>query len=131
MNHETRVKNIKKTYSLLQMISIDHGIMEKSEEVYVIPSSFGWTDLGTLKSLYELSNKDKEGNAKKGKHIMTYNSKNSLIYTTQNKAVVVDGLEDYIVVDTQRALLICGMDKDQRIKTFVSDLKLNKGEEFT
>ncbi|MDD3458769.1 MAG: mannose-1-phosphate guanylyltransferase, partial [Weeksellaceae bacterium] len=74
MNHETRVKNIKKTYSLLQMISIDHGIMEKSEEVYVIPSSFGWTDLGTLKSLYELSNKDKEGNAKKGKHIMTYNS---------------------------------------------------------
>lgn len=130
-NHETRTKAVKKTYSLIPMISIDHGILEKSKEVYVIPSSFGWTDLGTLKSLYELSDKNKDQNVKKGKHILTYNTKNSMIYTTQNKAVIVDGLKDYIVVDTKSALLICGMDKDQMIKTFVSDLKLNKGEEFT
>lgn len=131
LNPENRAKNVKKTYSLLQMVSIDIGILEKSKEVYVIPSSFGWTDLGTLKSLFELSAKSKDNNVYKGKHILTYNTKNSLIYTTQNKAVIVDGLVDYIVVDTQRALLICGMDKDQTIKAFVSDLKLNKAEEFT
>lgn len=131
LDSETHNKTIKKIYSILQVASIDYGILEKSEDVFVIPSSFGWTDLGTLKSLYELSNKNEDGNFRKGKHILTYNTTNSLIYTTQNKAIVVDGLKDYIVVDTQRALLICGMDKDQTIKAFVSDLKLNKGEEFT
>lgn len=124
-------KNVKKTYSILNMVSIDHGILENSKDVFVIPSSFGWTDLGTLKSLYELSEKNEDGNFLNGRHILAYNTKNSLIYTTQNKAVIVDGLEDYLVVDTQRALLICGIDKDQAIKTFVCDLKLNKGEEFT
>lgn len=131
INTETRTRNVEKIYSTLQMISIDNGILEQSEKVYVIPSSFGWTDLGTLKSLFELSNKNEDNNVTKGKHILTYNTTDTLIYTTQNKAVIVDGLKDYIVVDTQRALLICGKDKDQMLKTFVSDLKLNKGEEFT
>ncbi len=124
-------KELRKLYGTVQFVSIDNGIMEKADNVYVIPSSFGWSDLGTWKSLYENLKKDKQGNVKKGKPILTYNSNKSLVYTSQNKAVIIDGLENYIVVDTENALLICPMDKDQTIKTFVSDLKLNKGEQFT
>lgn len=122
---------IKKIYSTVQFISIDNGILEKADNVYVIPSSFGWSDLGTWKSLFEISKKEKEQLVKRGKYVLTYNSKDSLVYAPQNKAVIVDGLVNYIVVDTENALLICPMDKDQSIKTFVSDLKLNKGEHFT
>lgn len=125
------IDELRKLYGTVQFVSIDNGILEKAENVYVIPSSFGWSDLGTWKSLYENSKKDKQGNLKRGKPILTYNTNNSLIYTSQHKAVIVDGLENYIVVDTENALLICPMDKDQTIKTFVSDLKLNKGEQFT
>lgn len=125
------ITQMRKVYGTVQFISIDNGIMEKAENVYVIPSSFGWSDLGTWKSLYENSKKDKQGNIKRGKPILAYNTNNTLIYTSQNKAVIVDGLENYIVVDTENALLICPIDKDQAIKTFVSDLKLNKGDQFT
>lgn len=123
-------KEIQKIYATLQMISIDHGILEKAENVYVIPSSFGWSDLGTWKSLFENSKKETDGNVINGKFILNYNTSNSLICTTQNKAIIVEGLENYIVVDTESALLVCSMEKDQLIKTFVSDLKLNKGEKF-
>lgn len=121
---------MRELYSTVQFISVDNGILEKADNVFVIPSSFGWSDLGTWKSLFENSKKDKQNNVKRGKPILTYNSRNSLIYSSQNKAVIVDGLDDYIVVDTENALLICPIDKDQTIKTFVSDLKLNKGEQF-
>lgn len=131
LSSEEGKKEVKDIYSTVQMISIDNGILEKADNVYVIPSSFGWSDLGTWKSLYENSDKNAEENVKYGKHIITYNTKNSLVYTSQKKAIIVDGLEDYIVVDTKKALLICPMDKDQAIKAFVSDLKLNKGEKFT
>lgn len=124
-------EKIQHIYSTIQMISIDNGILENADNVYVIPSSFGWSDLGTWKSLYENSEKNENNNAKKGKHILVYNTKDSLIYTSQNKAIIVDGLENFVVVDTEKALLICPMDRDQSIKAFVSDLKINKGEDFT
>lgn len=124
-------EKIQQIYSIVQMISIDNGILEKAENVYVIPSSFGWSDLGTWKSLYEQLDKNEDNNVIKGKHVLAYNSKDSLIYTNQKKAIIVDGLENYVVVDTKNALLICPMEKDQTLKAFVSDLKLNKGEDFT
>lgn len=124
-------KEIRDFYETIQRISIDHGILEKASNVYVIPSSFGWSDLGTWKSLFENMEKQSNNNVQQGKHILTYNTKNSMIYSTQKKAIVVDGLEDFIVVETKNALLICPMDRDQTIKAFVSDLKLNKGEKFT
>lgn len=124
-------EKIQHIYSTIQMISIDNGILEKAENVFVIPSSFGWSDLGTWRSLYENSEKSENNNVTKGKHILTYNSKDSLIYTTQNKAIIVDGLDNFVVVDTEKSLLICPMDRDQSIKAFVGDLKINKGEEFT
>ena len=129
--NEQEKELLKSVYSTVQFISIDNGIMEKADNVYVIPSSFGWSDLGTWKSLYDNLEKNGGHNVKRGKHVLAYNTTDSLIYTTQNKAVIVDGLDNYIVVDTENALLICPMEKDQTIKTFVSDLKLNKGEQFT
>ncbi|MFA5619155.1 MAG: mannose-1-phosphate guanylyltransferase [Weeksellaceae bacterium] len=131
LDEHSRVQKIKKIYATIPMISIDKGILEKADNVYVIPSSFGWTDLGSLKSLFELSEKTTHNIVKKGKHIHAYNTENTLIYNSQKKAIVVDGLKDYIIVDTKKALLICPMDKDQLIKTYVNDLKLNKGEKFT
>lgn len=124
------LKKIQQIYSTIQMISIDNGILENADNVYVIPSSFGWSDLGTWKSLYENSEKNENNNVKKGKHILVYNTNDSLIYTSQNKAIIVDGLDNFVVVDTEKALLICPMDRDQSIKAFVSDLRINKGEDF-
>lgn len=126
-NNEIILKSI---YSTLAKVSIDVGILEKSKEVYVIPASFGWTDLGTWNSLYEYSNKNEEGNIIKGKHTQTYHTSNSIIYNTTKKAMIIDGLVDYIVVDTKDSLLICPKANDQDIKTYVNDLKLNKGERF-
>jgi len=131
ISSEKGKEQMKKIYSTVQFISIDNGIMEKADNVYVIPSSFGWSDLGTWKSLYDNLEKNGGNNVKRGKHILAYNTTDSLIYTSQNKAIIVDGLDNYIVVDTENALLICPMEKDQAIKAFVSDLKLNKGEQFT
>src|SRR5690606_21438821 len=74
------IDELRKLYGTVQFVSIDNGILEKAENVYVIPSSFGWSDLGTWKSLYENSKKDKQGNLKRGKPILTYNTNNSLIY---------------------------------------------------
>lgn len=127
-NNQEKIQQI---YSMVQMISVDNGILEKADNVYVIPSSFGWSDLGTWKSMFEQSDKNDDNNVIKGKHILTYNTQNSLVYTTQKKAIIIDGLENYVVVDTKHALLICPMEKDQSLKTFVSDLKVNKGEAFT
>lgn len=124
-------KNIKKAYSTISTISVDHGILEVAENVYVIPSSFGWSDVGTWKSFYENMERDEKENYIKGKHILTFNTENTLVYNAENKAIIIDGLDNYVVVNTPNAILICPMEKDQYIKTYVNDLKLNKGEKFT
>lgn len=130
-NIDNEIEKIQHIYSIIQMVSIDNGILEKADNVYVIPSSFGWSDLGTWKSLYDNSEKNEGNNVQNGKYTLTYNTKNSLIYTNQKKAIIVDGLDNFVVVDTKKALLICPMDRDQTIKAFVGDLKINKGEKFT
>ncbi len=121
---------IEKIYPTVSKISIDYAIMEKADNVYVIPSDFGWSDLGTWASLFENFNKDENENAIKGKFVRTYNSKGNIIQTSDKKAVIVEGLENYIIADTKDALLICPIEKDQKVKEFVQDLKLNKGEIF-
>lgn len=126
-NNEVVLKSI---YSTLAKVSIDVAILEKSKNVFVIPSSFDWTDLGTWNSLFEYGTKNEEANITKGKHIQTYNTKGSIIYNTTKKAMIIDGLENYIVVDTKDGLLICPKENDQDIKTYVNDLKLNKGDRF-
>ncbi|MDO1444866.1 mannose-1-phosphate guanylyltransferase [Rhodocytophaga aerolata] len=119
---------IKKTYSFCKNISIDYGIMEKSEEVYVLLSDFGWSDLGTWKSLYDVSEKDSSGNVIDGQ-VMTYNTTNCIIKTPKDRLVVAQGLEGYIVAEFDNVLLICKKDEEQKVKDFVADAK-SKGAEY-
>lgn len=119
-------------YPKVNKISIDNGILEKADNVYVIPADLGWSDLGTWTSVYENSEKNEQNNAFQSKHILTYNASGNIIQLKDNnKAAIVDGLEDYIIIDTDLALLICPKDNDQLIKDYVLDLKnFKKGEKF-
>jgi mannose-1-phosphate guanylyltransferase len=99
-------------------ISVDYAIMEKAEEIFVCPADFGWSDLGTWGSLQQQSKKDLYGNACIGPDISVYESHNCIIHTTQEKKVVVQGLDGYIVAENDGTLLICKLSEEQRIKQF-------------
>lgn len=122
---------INEMYPSCENESIDYGLMEKSMHVYVIPSSFGWSDLGTWGSLHSHASLDDDKNAIMGNRVVSYDSKNSIIRVPKDKVAVVEGLDGYIVVDTANALLVCPVEKEQLIKTFVSDLKLKYGDKIT
>jgi mannose-1-phosphate guanylyltransferase len=131
-NAEGEDSCIELIYPKVQKISIDNGILEKAKNVYVIPSDLGWSDLGTWTSVYENAEKDENENTVKLKYLLSYNSKGNIVrMKSNNKAVIIDGLENYIIVDTDKALLICPRDNDQLIKDYVLDLKnFKKGERF-
>jgi len=102
-------------------ISIDYGIMEKADNVFVLPSSFGWSDLGTWGSLYELSEKDEAQNVSLHSDALFYESKGNVVTLESGKLAVVQGLEDSIVAEQGNVLLICKKSEEQRIKQFVAD----------
>lgn len=121
---------INETYSTCKNISIDYGIMEKAENVFVIPADFGWSDLGTWGSVHDNMEKDFHENAVSGNAVV-YESFNNVVKTTNpEKLVVLKGLEGFIVVDTEDALLICKKDDEQFIKQIVGDVKASHGEKF-
>lgn len=119
---------VDKIYPTCENESIDYGLLEKSKDVFVIPSDFGWSDLGTWGSLYQLSVKDENENAIYNQTTITYDSKNNLIRVPKNKLAVIEGLENYIVVDEDDRLLICKLENEQLIKSFVNDIKLKFGD---
>jgi mannose-1-phosphate guanylyltransferase len=119
-----------KAFSMCPNISIDTAIMEKAKNVMVIPAQFGWSDLGTWASLYESRKKDYWGNAVQGKNVMIYDSANCMVMVQDKKLVVLEGLEEYIVVETDDVLLICRKDQEQKIKEIVMDIKMKKGEKY-
>ena len=121
---------IKKAYAICPNISIDYGVMEKANNVHVISADIGWSDLGTYGSLYEHMHHDENKNAIVGKNVMAYETKNCVIQMPNNKLVVLQGLDDYIVVESDNVLLVCKKDSEQQIRQFVSDVKINKGESF-
>ena len=121
---------IDRIYPECQNISIDYGILEKSENVFVYCSEFGWSDLGTWGSLYEHSSKDNNDNAVQGENVMMYESKDCLVNVPDDKLVVVQGLKDYIVVETDKTLLICRKRDEQELRKIVNDVKITKGEKF-
>ena len=104
-------------------ISVDYAIMEKADEIFVCPANFGWSDLGTWGSLQEQSKKDLSGNACIGNDISLFESYNCIIHTTQEKKVVVQGLDGYIVAENNDTLLICKLSEEQRIKQFSGENK--------
>lgn len=121
---------INEIYPQCTNISIDFGIMEKADNVYIIPSSFGWSDLGTWNSAYENLEKDYLGNAVAGDNVIVFDSHRNMVHNQTEKLIVLQGMEDFIVVDTDDVLLICRKDKEQEIKEYVAEVKRNKGEKY-
>ena len=116
------VPYINKIYSHCGSISIDNGIMEKADNVHVVLSSFGWSDLGTWKSLYEISEKDEDENVVEG-NVLLHDTQNCIIKTPKDKLVVVNGLEGFIVAEYDGVLLICRKDDEQKVKELVAEAK--------
>jgi mannose-1-phosphate guanylyltransferase len=129
-NTEEEAAAIEQIYPQCTNISIDFGIMEKADNVYVIPASFSWSDLGTWNSAWENMEKDYFGNAVAGKHVMVIDSSDCMVHVPDHKLVLLQGLNDYIIVDTKDVLLICKKDQEQEIKEYVAEVKRNKGEKY-
>ena len=121
---------INKIYPICKNISIDYGIMEKADNVDVILADLGWSDLGTWGSLYTHIDKDENKNAIVGNNVMTYDANDNMVLVPDNKLVVIQGLNDYIVVESNDTLLICKKRDEQKIKQFVTDIKSKKGDKY-
>lgn len=121
---------IERIYPLCVNISIDYGVMEKADNVYIIPSSFGWSDLGTWASAYHNLEKDPLENAVAGSNVMIIDATKNMVHADNKKLILIQGLDDFIVVDTPDVLLICKKDKEQAIKEYVADIKRNKGDRY-
>jgi len=111
-------------------ISIDYGIMEKAQNVHIIPASIGWSDLGTWNSAYENMDKDYLGNAVTGKNVMVIDATRNMVHVPDSKMVVLQGLDDFVIVDTNDVLLICKKDREQEIKDYMAEVKRNKGDKY-
>ena len=111
-------EEINRRFPECESISVDYAIMEKAEEIFVCPADFGWSDLGTWGSLHLQSKKDLYGNACIGQDINLIESHNCIVHTTQEKRVVIQGLDGYIVAEKNDTLLICKLSEEQRIKQF-------------
>jgi len=124
-------KFIDESFPFCQNISIDYGIMEKADNVYVIEADFGWSDLGTWGSLHEVSQRDAANNANINCNALYIESYDNIIaMNNKDKLVVVQGLEDYIIAESDNALLICKKSEEQRIKNFVTDVKFRFSDKY-
>lgn len=121
---------INKTYSECQNISIDYGVMEKAENVYVLCADFGWSDVGTWGSLYAQHPKDESLNVVEGDSVFLYDSEQNIVNMPDGKIAVIQGLTDYIVVETDEILMVCKKDQEQYIRKFVNDIHLQKGPKY-
>lgn len=129
-NTPEEIDFIQKTYSTCKNISIDYGIMEKSTNVYVISADIGWSDLGTWGSIYTHLPLDENQNAIVGDTVLMYDSSNNIVNVPNDKLVILQGLDDYIVVESDKILLVCKKQDEQKIKQFVNDVKLIKDDKF-
>lgn len=121
---------IDKMYPSCANISIDYGIMEKAENVYVLCSEFGWTDLGTWGSLYEMSPKDNDDNVSLKCETLFYESNNNIVALPAGKLAVIQDLEGYIVAESDNVLLICKQKDEQRIRQFVNDVSIKFEDKY-
>lgn len=121
---------IEENFPACPNVSIDFGIMEKADNVYVSLGDFGWSDLGTWSSLYDLSEKDNNGNVTLKCNSLIYDSQNNIIALPKEKLVVIEGLENFLIAESDNVLLICPKDKEYAIRKFVNDAQIQMGEEF-
>ncbi|MDD2380316.1 MAG: mannose-1-phosphate guanylyltransferase [Mariniphaga sp.] len=127
-NTEDEVHFINKTYSECQGISIDYGIMEKAQNVFVLTADFGWSDLGTWGSLYDNKEKDAHGNVINGENVLVYDTTNCIINLNNEKVAVLQGLNGYIVAESNDTLMVCRKEDEQQIKQFVTDVRIQKDD---
>jgi mannose-1-phosphate guanylyltransferase len=121
---------IRSTYTKCKSISIDYGIMEKAENVYVMCSDIGWSDLGTWSSLYEHSAIDKRGNSVVSGNVFSYDNRGNIFNIKPGKVAVIQGLKDYIVVDSEDVILIVKKEEEQNIKNYLEDVKKETNEKY-
>ena len=129
-NTDAEEEAIDRIYPQCVNISIDYGVMEKADNVYIIPASFGWSDLGTWASAYDNLEKDYLENAVAGNNVIVIDATKNMVHADNNKLMLLQGLDDFIVVDTKDVLLICKKDKEQEIKEYVAEIKRNKGDKY-
>ena len=130
LNTQGEIDFVANLYPKCKSISIDYAIMEKTDNVFVICADFGWSDLGTWGSLYTNLEKDESNNALVGNNAFMFNSSNCIVNMPANKLAVIEGLDDYIVVESDGVLLICRKTDEQRIKDFVNEIRIKRGEKF-
>jgi mannose-1-phosphate guanylyltransferase len=118
------------TYTSCKNISIDYGLMEKADNVYVLCTDIGWSDLGTWSSLYEHSKTDKDGNSVLNGEFFSYNNSGNIVNIAPGKIAVVQGLKDYIIVNEDDILLIVSKDQEQNIKYFLEDVRKKTGDKY-
>ena len=121
---------INRIYPQCTNVSIDYAIMEKADNVYVIPSSFGWSDLGTWNSAYENLDKDYLGNAVASDNVIVIDETKCMVSAPHEKLILLQGLDDFIIVDTKDVLMICKKEKEQAIKEYVAEVKRSKGDKY-
>lgn len=130
LNTEREAEAIEHIYQHCPSISIDYGILEKANNVSVIPAEFVWNDLGTWNSAWENTSKDDYANAISGTNTMVIDSKGCIVQSTDKKLVLVGGVQDLIIVNTPEALLVCTKENEQQIKEYLSVVKETKGEMY-
>ena len=121
---------INERFSTCNNVSIDFGVMEKADNVYVSLGDFGWSDLGTWGSLYDLSEKDDEGNVTLKCHTQLYDSKNNIVVLPSGKLAVIAGMEGYLIAESDNVLLICPKDQESAIRKYVNDAQIRFGNDF-
>jgi len=121
---------VRDNYGKSENISVDYAIMEKSNNVFVLPATFDWNDLGTWGSLYDKLDKDNDNNAVVNARVLTEDASGNMIRSNKNKVVVIDGLKDYIIVDKNEVLLIFPKKKEQDIKKVLQQVKDKFGETY-
>lgn len=121
---------IEEAFSACPNVSIDFGIMEKADNVCVLLGDFGWSDLGTWSSLYDISEKDEDRNATLKGNAVFYESRNNIVVLPKDRLAVVEGLEDYLIAESGNVLLICKKDNEQEIRNYVNDVHIKFGEDF-
>ncbi|MCS6978809.1 MAG: mannose-1-phosphate guanylyltransferase [Flavobacteriales bacterium] len=127
---EEEQEYVNRAYQESKAISIDYAIMEKASDVYVMPMECGWSDLGTWSSLYEVVPKKAQEMAYIGRNIMDFGARHCLVTAPKEKLVVLGAVSDLIIAEYDDMLLVCRIDEEQRIKHFVNEIRIQKGEKF-
>lgn len=124
----TSTDELNRTYSLSEAISVDFGIMEKADNIYMLEASFGWSDVESWDSLYATSPHNSDGNAFVTGEVFAYDTHDTVVHMMPHRTVVLQGLDGYIIAEDEETLLICRRDQEDRIVKFASDVELKKNK---